>query len=59
MLTMDKSMKTGKNNVQKYINRKLTGVGLYLFCNSLDNSNILINLKQTMKITNRNIRAFS
>lgn len=59
MLTMDKSMKTGKNNVQKYINQKLTGVGLYLFCNSLDNSNILINLKQTMKITNRNIRAFS
>ena len=59
MLTMDKSMKTGKNNVQKHINQKLTGVGFYLFCNSLDNSNILINLKQTMKITNRNIRLFS
>ena len=59
MLTMDKSMKTGKNNVQKYINQKLTGVGLYLFCNSLDNSNILINLKQTMKITNRSISIFS
>ena len=59
MLTMDKSMKTGKNNVQKHINQKLTGVGLYLFCNSLDNSNILINLKQTMKITNRSISIFS
>ena len=59
MLTMDKSMKTGKNNVQKYINQKLTGVELYLFCNSLDNSNILINLKQTMKITNRSISIFS
>ena len=59
MLTMDKSMKTGKNNVQKHINQKLTGGGLYLFCNGLDNSNILINLKQTTKITNRNIRLFS
>ena len=27
MLTMDKSMKTGKNNVQKHINQKLTGGG--------------------------------
>ena len=30
MLTMDKSMKTGKNNVQKYINQKLTGGGALL-----------------------------
>ena len=59
MLTMDKSMKTGKNNVQKYINQKLTGGGLYLFCNSLDSNNVLKNLKQTTKITNRNIRVFA
>ena len=59
MLTMDKSMKTGKNNVQKHINQKLTGVELYLFCNSLDNSNILINLKQTTEITDRSISIFS
>ena len=59
MLLVDKSEKISKNNVQKHINQKLTGVGLYLFCNSLDNSNILINLKQTTKITNRNIRFFS
>ena len=59
MLTAYNNKKLSKNNVQKHINQKLTGVGLYLFCNSLDNSNILINLKQTMKITNRNIRAFS
>ena len=59
MLTAYNNKKLSKNNVQKRINQKLTGVGLYLFCNSLDNSNILINLKQTMKITNRNIRAFS
>ena len=59
MLLVDKSEKISKNNVQKHINQKLTGVGLYLFYNGLDNSNILINLKQTTKITNRNIRAFS
>ena len=59
MLTAYNNKKLSKNNVQKHINQKLTGVGLYLFCNGLDNSNILINLKQAMKITNRNIRAFS
>ena len=59
MLTAYNNKKLSKNNVQKHINQKLTGVGLYLFYNGLDNSNILINLKQTMKITNRNIMAFS
>ena len=59
MLTAYNNKKLSKNNVQKHINQKLTWVGLYLFYNGLDNSNILINLKQAMKITNRNIRAFS
>ena len=48
-----------KNNNQMYVNKMLTEGWLYLFCNGLDNSNILINLKKTMKITNRNIRLFS
>ena len=47
-----------KNN-KRIVNKMLTWGGLYLFYNGLDSNNILINLKQTMKRTNRNIRCFS
>ena len=45
---------------KRIVNKMLTwGGGLYLFYNGLDSNNILINLKQTMERTNRNIRCFS
>lgn len=47
-----------KNN-KRIVNHKLTWGGLYLFYNGLDSNNILINLKQTMEKTNRNISIFS
>lgn len=47
-----------KNN-KRIVNQKLTRGVLYLFYNGLDSNNILINLKQTMERTNRNIRCFS
>ena len=48
-----------KNN-KRIVNNMLTwGGGLYLFYKELNYNSILKNIKQTTKITNRNISIFS
>ena len=48
-----------KNN-KRIVNKMLTwGGGIYLFYKELNYKSILINLKQTTEITNRNISIFS
>ena len=47
-----------KNN-KRTVNKMLTRGGIYLFYKELNYKSILINLKQTTKITNSNIRRFS
>ena len=59
MLTVDKTKKMSKKDVQKCVNQKLTRGGIYLLDKKTKCKGLLINLKQTTEITNRSISIFS
>ena len=44
MLAVDKTKKISKNNVQKYVNQKLTRGGIYLLNKEINCNRLLINI---------------
>ena len=59
MLTVDRSRKASKKDVQMHVNQKLTRGGIYLLNKEINCYNIVDKYSITTEITNRSISIFS
>ena len=59
MLLVDKIEKISKNNIQNYVNHKLTWGGIYLLNKETIYKRLLISIRETTERANSNISVFA